>query len=173
MFNNLTYKQKFIAALALFLLLVMASYKKTFKHVIEAKKELANVESKLLNSENIHSELYAIKNDIRVLDNIIGGHTDNPEDVQRKLLNFIANIDINIVEIGDVHEFQDDKYLIYTNQIELEGSYNDLINALYTIEKDFKDSRVASVKIYSKKDYRTNTNKLYLKLILQNYAGKK
>lgn len=173
MFNNLTHKKKFIAVVGVFLLLALACYKKTFKHTIAAKKELVNIEKKLANTESINSQLLGLKNDIKILDNIIGGHTSNPEKVQRELLHFISDLDINITTIEDVHVYKDDKFIIYTNQVELEGSYKALINALYLIEKQFKNSTIASVNLYSKKNYKTNKNSLFLKLILQNYAGKK
>ena len=41
MFSQLTYKQKFYGLLAVSLLLGLAVYKKTFKHVFEIKTELS------------------------------------------------------------------------------------------------------------------------------------
>lgn len=174
-FKNLTYKQKFIAVLVGFILLFMASYKKTFKHTIQAKKELSLVEKKLSNNENSLSALYNLKNEISNLNKTIGGQTKNPEQVQQKLLDFISrnDHDVNIVSIEDVHLFSDNEFLIYTNQIELEGTYSSLINVLYEIEKEFRNSRVASVQLYSKKNYRTNTKNLFLKIIFQNYENTK
>ena len=173
MFNNLTYKQKFMVVVGLFILLFLACYKKTFKHTIVAKEELALVEKKLSNVDNTNSNLFRLKNDIKILDNLIGGNTTNPEKVQQELLSFISDLGINITAIEDVHIYEDDKFIIYSNQIQLEGNYKELINTLYAIEKQFKNSRIASANFFSKKNYRTNKSNLYLKLILQNYAGKK
>lgn len=171
MFKNLTYKQKFFAVIGGFLLLLMASYKKTFKDTLAAKKELNHVEEKLSSIENSFSEIYNLKNEINYLDNIIGGHTLNPEQVQQKAFDFVtkSEFEVNIVSIEDVHLFSNEDFLVYSNQIELEGSYNSLINLLYDIEKNFKNSRVVNTQFYSRKNYRTNTKKLFLKIILQNY----
>ncbi len=175
MFENLTYKQKFLAVIGVFILLFLASYKKNFKNMFLAKQELKNVEQKLLSAQNSFSEIYILKNNIRSLDNIIGGHTTNPEQVQQMILDFISQkgSKVNLISIEDLHLLLDKEFLIYTNQIELGGSYTDLTNLLYEIEKNFSYSRVLSAKFYTKKNYRTNTKNLYLKIILQNYEKNK
>ncbi|MEW4923122.1 hypothetical protein [Algibacter sp. 2305UL17-15] len=153
----------------------MASYKKTYKHTLTAKKELRLVKEKLANNESSQNELYYLKNDIGNLEKTIGGQTKNPERVQQELLDFISinEFNVNIVSIADVHLFSDNDFLIYSNQIELEGNYKDLIETLYEIEKKFKNSRVVNTQMYSKKNYRTKTKTLYLKIILQNYENAK
>ena len=175
MFKNLTYKQKFFAVIGAFILLFMASYKKTYKHTLTAKKELSLVEKKISSDENLLNELYYLKNEIGGLERTIGGQTKNAEHVQQELLDFISKNEfiVNIVSIEDVHLFSDNEFLIYSNQIALEGHYKDLITTLYEIEKNFKNSRVVSTNIYSKKNYRTKSKTLYLKIILQNYENAK
>ncbi|WP_346882336.1 hypothetical protein [uncultured Algibacter sp.] len=175
MFKNLTYKQKFFAVIGGFVILFLASYKKTFKHVLSASHELNLVEKKLSNNQNAINELIYLKNEIVNLEKTIGGQTQNPEHIQQELLDFISknSLGVNIVSIEDVHLFSDNGFLIYTNQIELEGRYSNLVEILYDIEKKVKNSRVVSANIYSKKNYRTKTKTLYLKIILQNYENSK
>ena len=175
MFNNLTYKQKCLAIIIGFVVLLLAAYKKTIRQAIAAKKQLNHVEQQLLNVDNSYNTLYSLKNEVKVLDNIIGGGNLNPELVQQSILDFITNKNVatNIVKIEDVHTFSDNDFKVYTNQIEVEGRFNTLVELLYTIEKEFKGSRITSSSIYSKKNYRTNRTKLYLKLILQNYEKNK
>ena len=175
MSKNFTYKQKFFAVIIGFILLFMASYKKTYKNTLATKKELSLVKKELSSNENLLNERYYLKNEISSLDKAIGGQTLNPEQVQQTLLDFISKNDfnVNIVAIEDVHLFTDNDFLIYSNQIELEGSYKDLTSTLYRIEKDFTNSRVISTNLYSKKNYRTNTKNLFLQIILQNYENSK
>jgi len=171
MFKNLTYKKKFYAVIGGFILLSLASYKKTYKQVFSAKSELQNVEKKLASNNTSQSEIYNLENDIAKLDNIIGGHTSNPTHVQQLIFDFVSNSmpSVNLISMDDVHMYSNDEFLIYTNQLELEGSYKDLMQLLYDVERNFTSSRVVSNVIYSKKNYRTNATKLYLKIILQNY----
>ncbi|WP_147297783.1 hypothetical protein [Seonamhaeicola aphaedonensis] len=153
----------------------MASYKKTFRHTLAAKKELSMVTKQLSDKDNTAHELYSLKHDVRHLDRLIGGQTKKPEQVQQRLIDFISKnkFNVNIVGIEDVHLFADDDFLIHSNQIELEGAYKDLVKTLYDIEKYFKYSRVASTRLYSKKNYRNNTKMLFLKIIFQNYENNK
>ncbi|WP_345075317.1 hypothetical protein [Flavivirga amylovorans] len=140
-----------------------------------AKKELNLVEQKLANTDKSFNNLYVLKDDIKTLDKLIGGRSLNPINVQQKILDFISKTDltINIVSIEDVHISRGEEFLIYSNQIELEGTYEALIKLLYETEKNFKDSRVVSTEFYSKKNYRTNKETLFLKIILQNYEKAK
>ena len=171
MFKNITYKQKFIAILGGAIILFMASYKKTYKHMFIAKKELSQMEQKLSTNEYSFDNLYRLKNEISSLDNLIGGDNLDPKYVQQSILDFVSKttLNANIVSIEDVHLFADREFLIYSNVIELEGTYENLINLLYEIEKNFKDSRVISTQLYSKKNYRTKKQNLFLKITLQNY----
>lgn len=173
MFKGLTYKQKFFAIIFVIILLFFACYKKSFKHTLKAKNELALLESKLEGMENVYQEINYLDSQIEVIENTIGSGSDKPELVQKQLLNFISKNAINIVSIEDVHVYKDSQYDIYTNQIVLQGEYSDLLNTMYSIEKQFKESRIASANLYAKRDYKLNSDKLYLKLILQNYAKNK
>ena len=175
MFKNVTYKQKFFAAIIGFILLFMASYKKTYKHTITTREKLSHVEQKLLSNENSLNELYQLNNKISTLDKTIGGQTQSPEQVQQKILDFISKhkFNVNVVSIEEAHLFSDSEFLIYSNQIELGGTYQNLMETLYEIEKNFKSSRVVSTQLYSKKNYRTHSKNLFLKIILQNYEKSK
>jgi hypothetical protein len=174
MFNNFTYKQKFFGVIIGFLILFLALYKKTFSKVIESRQKLSFIEEKseLLNESNYN--IFNTKNEIKNLDDIIGGDNTNPQDVQQKILNFITKKELNnnLVSIEDVHLNSNNEFLIYTNQIMLDSNYESLIKILYDIEKQFIDSRVISAKLFSKKNTRTNKTKIYLKIILQNYEKK-
>lgn len=175
MFKNLTYKQKFYISILGFVLLSMAAYKKTFKHIIVAKDELNLVEEKLLTSNNSYNLINILKNEVTNLDFMIGGQSEHPELVQKKLLDFISEseFDVDIVAIEDVHHSVDNGFKIFSNQLELEGTYESLVQILYDCEKNFMDSRIVSAQLYSKKNYRTNTKNLFLKLIFQNYEKAK
>ena len=175
MFKNLTYKQRFFAVIAIFIVLSLASYKRKFKDMLVAKRDLTNMENKLSTIENSFNDIYNLKNEIDDLDNLIGGQILNPELVQGKILDFISKtgFDVGIASIADVHLFSGKEFLIYSNQIEIEGTYKNLVNTLYGIEKNFKSSRVASTRFYSKMNYKTNTKHLFLKIILQNYEKAK
>jgi len=169
-FKQYTYKQKFIAVILGFLMLCIAAYKKTYKHIFQAKNELNHIEQKLSTTIS-YEQLFALKNELNSIDNIIGGNATNINLVQQHFLDFITSskLNVDIVGIEDVHVSQEEGFDIYTNQVELKGDYADLVSLFYEIEKDFKHSRAANARLFSKKNYRTNKKILLLKIIFQNY----
>lgn len=171
MFKNLSYKQKFYAVIGCFIILLLAGYKKTYKQVFLVKSELNEVENKLKSASGAFGTIYGLKNDVAILDNVIGGHTSNPTQVQQMFFDFVTDSKskVNLISLEDPHVFRNGEFIVYTNQAELEGNYTDLMQLLYEIEKNFKSSRVVSNSLYTKKNYTNNKTKLYLKIILQNY----
>ncbi len=171
MFKTIPYKKKFIVVLLGFVVLLLASYKKNFKNIFEARKQLNTITNKLNTVDDSSNQIFFLKNEIAQLNDLIGGQTKEPELVQQLILDFITNVnlDINIHDIEDTHIFNDDDFTIYTNVLQIEGDYNTLLKLLYNIEKDFSASKVVSSEFYTEKNYRTNSKKLFLKLILQNY----
>ena len=143
--------------------------------MFEAKKQLNLVKEKLATVDDSYNRLGVLNNEISGLDYLIGGQTKKPENVQHEILDFISSdsLEVNIVSIADVHLYKSDEFLIYSNEIELSGSYENLVNTLYNIETNFKNSRVMSSQFYSKKNYKTNKQNLFLKIILQNYEKAK
>jgi hypothetical protein len=174
MVNNLSNKQKFYLIIAAFILLALASYKKTFKRTYESWKSLNIIEKKISSGKDIQSNLFNIRDELKQLDDFIGGGSINPEDVQNNLLGFLTEgkREVNLTLIEDTHLNDNDKFLVYTNRIILEGNYESLITTLYSIEKEFTDSKIVSAEIYSKKNRQKKVEKIYLKIILQNYDKK-
>ena len=163
MFDNLTYKKKCMALLFITFVVLMACYKKTFKDMFAAKRQLSAVEEKLTNTSKSQNRLAILNREVFELDYLIGGQTNNPENVQYQILDFISNnsLKVNIVSIQDVHLFNSDEFLVYSNVLELSGTYEELVKMLYEVETLFTNSRVVSSQFY--------TQNLFLKIILQNY----
>jgi hypothetical protein len=171
MASSFTYKQKFFAMAVGFVILLLASYKKTYKHMFEAKYQLNLISDKLENVDDAYNQIFMIKNEIDNLDYIIGGYSKEAGNVQQKILDFIAVTDyeINISTIADTHKLNDNDFTIYTNVIKIEGSYFELMALNYQIESQFKESRIVSSELFTEKDYKNNKKRLFLKLIFQNY----
>lgn len=171
MFKKYTYKQKFQASIVLFVLLLLAVYKKNFKHVFNLHKELNLVEKQISEAKISNQDLLVLNNQLKDLDALIGGQSNSPELVQHEALNFITNsqLQVEVVNIEKRHEFQEGEFSIHTNQIEIQGDYEDLMTLLFGFENNFNSSRISSVKMYSKRDYKKKKKHLVLKIILQNY----
>lgn len=158
-----------------FVFVFAGAYKRKMSHTLDSRRKLDLVEEKLANTNQSSNVLSSLQGEVKRLDDIIGGNNLKPELVQPNILDFITGQDMetNVVSIEDVHLHSDSEFKIYSNQIVVEGAFNDLVTLLYNIEKQYKESRIVSTKLYSKKNYQTNTTKLYLKIILQNYEKNK
>lgn len=171
MFKKYTYKQKFQASIVLFVLLLLAIYKKNFKHVFNLYKELNLVEKQISEAQISNQDLFVLNNQLKDLDALIGGQSNSPDLVQHDALDFITTslLQVEVVNIEKRHKFQEGEFNIHTNQIEIQGAYKDLITLLYKFENEFNSSRISSVKMYSKRNYKEKKKKIVLKIILQNY----
>lgn len=171
MFEKLSYKQKFLVLLGIIVMLSMAAYKRSFKLTINAYNEYQELNEKLNYINSSSSNIRELDAEINFLDNLIGKEGMEPELVQQEILNFVTNQDkdIDVYKIEEIHEASDNKFLIYSNQLTIEGAFEDLLKIVYEFEKKFQYSRVVHVNFFKKKDFRTKRVKLYAKIIFQNY----
>lgn len=175
MFENLTYKQKFITLVVVVTLLAIAANKRSFKLTKNAyedyqikKKELDYVES---TPNNIHNLDY----EISFLDNLIGNENLEPELVQQEILNFVTNTDykVQVVNVTEIHEASSNDFNIYTNQLTITGDFESIVSMVYEFEKKFSYSRVVNINFFKKKNFKTRKIQLYAKIIFQNYEKNK
>jgi len=171
MFENLTYKQKFLALLAIAVLLGLAAYKRSFKLTIDAYNEYHELSEQLYEIKSSSSTVQELDTEIRFLDNLLGKENMESVLVQQEILNFVTNksTGVNVFDVAEVHEASDNKFIIHTNQLIIEGSFEELLKIIYEFEKKFPYSRVVNTSFFKKKDFKTRRIKLYAKIIFQNY----
>lgn len=171
MFENISYKKKFIGLIVLLFMLGFTAYKRSYSKTIAAKVLLNQSKEKLKQISNAKGKISGLQNDVAHLDNIIGKQATNADIVQQEILNTLANTPVKaqLKKLKKVHRSNNEYFNIYTNRLLLNGSFNDLLQACYTFEKDFDYSRVVSLSLYVEKDARTQQKKLIERIIFQNY----
>ncbi|MES2813133.1 MAG: hypothetical protein V4670_11735 [Bacteroidota bacterium] len=173
MFEQYTYKKKFIALTIIFIMLSITAYKRSFNvlfDVIRQNKELTkNVEELELKAKNSDQLIQ----EVAALDKLIGKEGMKSEEVQQQIVNFATNnANVSINDLKPIHIADDDNYVISTNQIDVTGNVNQLLQLGYAFEKDFDLSRLASMNFYTTKK-NNKTEVLHLKMIFQNYGNTK
>lgn len=170
MFDNYSYKIKFKALLVIFCMLCITSYKRSFstlKEVIYENRELTSKHEKLYNESG---DLVALKSEIASIDKVIGKEGINKEKIQQDILAFTSHYNVSVYNLRSIHEFVDLSHKIYTNEIDITGSLNQLLKLSYDFEKAIDYSRLVSVNFYTlKKDNKADV--LHLKMIFQNYEN--
>lgn len=173
MFNQYSYKKKFVALLLVFVMLVITSYKRSFSvlfQVIKVNKELTNNINQLAIKESGYAKLEA---EVANLDKIIGKEGMSSEEVQQQIVNFATSkADVSISDLQAIHIADDENYIISTNQIDVTGNVNQLLQLGYSFEKNFDLSRLTSMNFYTVKK-NNKVDKLHLKMIFQNYDNTK
>lgn len=172
MFENIKYKNKRIIILIVFLLLFFATYKKLYKHTFNTVKTYTNLKSKRLDSVQLKTNIVLLKQELESINRVIGNSPNN-DLIQQNILNFSSkaadSLKFNIVSLSKQHLFKINDVKIYSNFLEIEGKYNNLLKTIHTFEKDFPDSKINSVNLFTKKNQRTRKNKLYAKILFQNF----
>lgn len=171
MFNNFTYKQKFLALVVLAILLGFTAYKRSFRLTIDAYRNYKGAAEKLRKINNSWQRAKSVENEVDYLDNLIGRKAMDADIVQQEILTKLSEIEnsMELVKLERVHKANNEYFNIYTNQLVLSGRFDQLLRGTYSFEKDFEFSRLVCLNFYSEKELRTRRLKLYARLIFQNY----
>lgn len=171
MFENVSYKKKFIALLALMVMLGVTAYKRSFRITMDAAVVLDESREKLARVSNSQQKITNLTSEVAYLDKLIGKEIANPNIVQQELLNNFQDYNKNteLVKLEEIHKASDEYFNIYTNRLILTGAYGDLLNTTYNYEKKFEFSRVVSLRFYVEKEARTRKTRLFEQIIFQNY----
>lgn len=174
MFENYSYKQKFYALTALFFILSLTAYKRSFHALFDVVAEYRTLSKKADDINKKSKNTNEITKDIAYLDKIIGKEGVAKEIVQQGIVSFAAENDpqVSISDLKPIHDFPEDHYHIITNQLDLTGNSNQLLNLAYNFEKKFSLSRLVSMNFYTTKK-NNKSEVLHLKMIFQNYENNK
>ena len=173
MFDNYTFKQKNRALLVIFILLAIVSYKRQIILSFAAVDEIHQQELNLARIDNSENELQMLMNTVSTLDRTIGKSNLEPDKIQQEILNTISLLsdkyDINLESIEETHIYKNVDFSVQSNEVILEGRFNDLTKSIYDLELNFEYARLINVEFYKKKILSTKTTKLYAKILFQHY----
>ncbi|NQY07129.1 MAG: hypothetical protein HRT68_13315 [Flavobacteriaceae bacterium] len=131
---------------------------------------MKKTEEKLNFITTSNSDFHNITSEIAYLDAAIGKQGISPETVQQSILDFSSQFDyIKVANISEIHYAQSNGFDIFSNQLVLEGNFNDLSKVIYEFEKNFKLSKIVSINYQKIKNYNTRRDKLQASIIFQNY----
>lgn len=173
MFDKYTFKQKNRFLLVIFILLAFASYKRSFVLSIIALDEIDRQEASLANINNAEINLINLNQTISDLDKTIGNSNLKPDKIQQEILRTIAELsnehNIRLESIEETHIYKNVDFSVFSNEVILEGRFNDLTQSIYDLELNFEHAKLINVAFYKKKELSTNKQKLYAKILFQHY----
>jgi hypothetical protein len=173
MFENYTFKKKFIALILVIFLLSLTAYKRSFKQLLEVYNE--NIDLKEL-SNNIKSktnDIDKLRNKVTQFDKFLGNQNVSNDVIQQEIISFSTlHKGVSISELTSTHVFENENYKVLTNQLDVIGNANELLKLIYNFETNFNFSRIISTNLYTKKKNNSN-HELHLRIIFQNYESNK
>lgn len=174
MFENYSYKIKCTALIVVFLMLSITAYKRSFHTLFQVISEYKVLSAKADDINKKANNTDGLIRDIAYLDKIIGKEGITKEMVQQGIVSFASekHPQVSINDLQPIHVFPDDNYTIITNQLDVTGNSNQLLQLGYDFEKEFNFSRMVSMNFYiAKKNNKSDV--LHLKMIFQNYENNK
>jgi hypothetical protein len=174
MFEKYSYKKKFAALLIVFVMLLITAYKRSFHTLFQVIKEYRTLSAKTNEINKRSSNTDDLTKEIKYLDRVIGKEGITKEMVQQGIISFVSteNPKISINDLQPTHVYSDENYRITSNQLDVTGNCNQLLELGYNFEKKFNFSRIVSMNFYTIK--KNNTSEvLHLKMIFQNYENNK
>ena len=174
MFENYSYKTKCTALIVVFFMLSITAYKRSFHTLFQVISEYKVLSIKADDINKKANNTAGLIRDIAYLDKIIGKEGITKEMVQQGIVSFASekHPQVSINDLQPIHIFPDDNYTIITNQLDVTGNSNQLLQLGYDFEKEFNFSRMVSMNFYiTKKNNKSDV--LHLKMIFQNYENNK
>lgn len=173
MFDKLTYRQKNYGLLALFIIMLMVSYKRSFVLTLNALDELKNQEVQAQSAQTAQQSIEMLQISINQLNQNIGRSDIEPDKVNQEILSTISRFsqtsEVHLQRLEATHTFQTVDFTIFSNLISVEGSFNGILSLIYYLENNFQYARLTNVNLYTVNELTTKKTKLYAKLLFQHY----
>ncbi|WP_435578731.1 hypothetical protein [Gilvibacter sp.] len=171
MLDKYSYKQKFTALVVLAVLMIALAYKRSFGTAIASGSAYFSDKAKLENSALIQSQRQALLQRNADLDAQIGHQQMDAVLVQNALVDFMATQpgSTELTTVAPMHTYSDDYFTRHSNNIIINGSFNELIRTIYAYESEFSLSQIRHISMYRKKNFKTRKHELFTALLFQHY----
>ena len=158
----------------MFFILSVTAYKRSFYTLFDVVTEYRTLSKKANDIDKKAKNTNNLTRDIAYLDKIMGKEGVTKEMVQQGIVSFASENSpkVSISDLKPIHDFAEDNYRIITNQLDVTGNSNQLLNLAYHFEKKFDLSRLVSMNFYTTKK-NNKSEVLHLKMIFQNYENTK
>lgn len=170
----MTKKQKNIALIIGFFLVLIICYQFAISNTLEEKKKLnaLKVESKIF--ENSPKQLSILKQKEKYYNSLLAKYQLDDSSLQNNLLKTInvfadANA-IKVISFLEPHITTKNDLSIKTYQFVLEGNYIAINKLIYKLEQDTKFGEIINLHFEKKKNFRTGRFYLQARVLLRSFG---
>lgn len=173
----MTDKQKNIALVFGFLLLLIISYLFAFKRTLELKNTLQSFKTEKELLSNANQRIFKLQQENKYLDSIlvqknISISNSFQQTLLSRLNDFSKKQSIEIISFNEPHIYSENGSVLKTYSFEVKAGFNDLLKIMNTFEKQQLGAFI-SVNFEKKKNYRKNTDELIGTFFIQKMEQQK
>ncbi|PXX95184.1 hypothetical protein DF185_22665 [Marinifilum breve] len=167
--NNFTYQSKMKLLPIVLVLVFLLVYSLTVSNTIDLSKQVKQLENQVEKLGDAPLQVQILKKRLEEIEERIGNHsgTITQEDIFDELSIYCKRNGLTMREFPVPHEVSKDDYKLQTHQVELEGSFKNLLKLLYFLEQETYLGKVAATKFLLKEDKRIREEYLSLTIFLQ------
>ena len=170
-----TYKIRIILTTTLLFIVMIIAWQAAIKPTMELWQDNNQIEEQLQLLNQAPMQIAQLSQQIEIIDEIIGDNSGilGQEDIVNSISEYLRNNDaIKLCSFPPVHNAENENYQINTFEIELQGTFHQLVKFLNYFEKDRKIGKLSSVSFYMSRNKVTKQNELYQKIYLQSFRKK-
>lgn len=171
------YKNRFYLLLGGIFFLIIISFNLAFSKTIAERRLLKESMDQLASIEEAPLQLQLLESKINEFDKLSSMSIYNPEDYQVRLLEIVSiasqNDGVKIVEMPGIKMEVTDDFIVKTQILVFQGTFNKLIRFLDRLSKDQSIGNICSVDFYNQKDNKTGLTHLKMKVYFQFLTYKK
>ncbi|WP_299181202.1 hypothetical protein [uncultured Aquimarina sp.] len=169
----MTQKNKNISLIIGLLLVLFVAYRYGFAKTFAIHQKVSKLENQKEIYESAPTQLAALANKERQLDEILKNNNVEGNSLQNnilKILNTLSeNSNFKIISFEKPHMYLDagSQKTTTTYNFTLQGDYKSLINVVYGLEQNYSFGNIIGVNFQKKKNFRTGNRFLQCQILLQ------
>ena len=169
-------KQKNIALLIGFVLVLWIAHQLSFSKTLNLKQQHATLKEEALLFENSSQKFLQLQKENQYYDSILKlKRISTDKSFQNNLLStinvFADSTNIKIVSFENPHVFEQEGAEILTYSFVIQGNFNQITQLIYQLEQQFKLGKIISVNYLKKRNYRRRIDYLECTILLQRIAS--
>lgn len=159
-----------------FVLILYICYSFAISNTIMYYKEYKNKEQQISNDSNMPNIVAQLIMKEKQLDQVLSRYEINvsdsfQNDLLKQLSSYSANYHLKITDFQEPHIITQKGFTTTSYIFTLEGSFNGCLALINQIENNPKLGAVGHLNFIKKKNHKTNTDQLFVEVILQTNKG--
>ncbi len=170
--NRITYRSRTVALLILIFIFGLLIYFIAIKQTLILNRQVQDIKIKIETARLAPALMNELKLELETLENTFM-YVETETEFNKELLSLIglksADLNLRLMDFKQPNVVRDDKLMISTYNINVEGNFKDIVHLIYDLENELKMGQIASVRFGLWKDLRTKKQHLSANIYFQTF----